>query len=121
MKKTVDIFDLLGPEAAKPIDDLGYSFLKSQGYNVTGAAKSHKRRARLKDALEKRGETLYHRGAIDEECGSILVWFELYRGDTRIAKSIGIKFMQKERENVGDGREDKEGQERPQKNTGVRA
>ena len=110
MKKEIDIFDLLPPEANKAIDKLGYSFLNSQGYNVTGATKSYKRRSRLKDALKKRGQELRYRSTIDKEQKSILVWFELYKGEERIAVSQGIKFLPKERE--ADGAE--QNQERPQ-------
>lgn len=105
MKKEIDIFDLLPPEANKAIDELGYSFLNSQGYNVTGATKSYKRRARLKDALKKRGQELRYRSAIDKEQKSILVWFELYRSGKRIAVSQGIKILQREEKN-GERRED---------------
>ena len=105
MKKEIDIFDLLPPEAAKPIDELGYSFLKSQGYDVSGVKKSYKRRSRLRQAMKKRGEELGYRAAIDEETRGILIWFELYRGGERVAVSQGIKFLPKrEREVNGEGR-----------------
>lgn len=110
MKKEIDIFDLLPPEANKAIDKLGYDFLKSRGYNVKGVAKSYKRRARLKDAMKKRGEELRYRDVIDKEQKSIIIWFELYRDYELIARSQGIKFIQKERDDY----DAEQNQERPQ-------
>ena len=96
MKKEIDIFDLLPPEASKSVDELGYSFLKSQGYNVVGVGKSYKRRSRLKQAMKKRGEELGYLAAIDKETRGVLVWFELYRGGEKIAVSRGLKFLPRE-------------------------
>lgn len=112
MKKAIDIFDLLPSDAAKPIDELGYSFLKSRGYDVSGVSKSYKRRSRLKDAMKKRGEELRYCGAVNQETKGILVWFELYKGEERIAVSQGIKFLPKDAKEVTNG--DEQNQERPQ-------
>lgn len=101
---SVDIFSLLPKEAHAAIDAHGYEFLKMQGYDVRGVKKSYKRRARLKDALKKRGEELRHCAAIDSDTKAILVWFVLYREEI-IARSTGLKFIQREGDN-GEGRED---------------
>lgn len=109
--KKIDIFDILPHETHAAIDKLGYDFLKSQNYKVAGVAKSYKLRARLKEAMEKRGEELRYCSAIDREENVILVWFELYRGEERIARSSNIKIVMKRGEDNGEGRENSSGQE----------
>lgn len=104
--KKIDIFDILPPETHAAIDKLGYDFLKSHNYKTTGVAKSYKRRARLKEAMKKRGEELGCCSAIDPEQNIILLWFELYRGEERIARSSNIKIVMKRGEDNGEGRKD---------------
>ena len=48
-KKEVDIFDILPPEAFAAIDELGYNFLKEQGYDTEGAADSEEKRKEIKN------------------------------------------------------------------------
>ena len=98
MKREVEIFDMLPSEVMKKLDEDGYSLLRAHGYDTSGAAKSYKRRARLKTAMKKRGEELRYCSAVERESKSILIWFELYKGEERIAKSRGIKIMCKETE-----------------------
>lgn len=93
MKREVEIFEFLPEEVSKNLDEVGYSFLKSQGYNTAGVTKSYKRRARLKRDMKNRGEELRYYYAVDKETKSIFIWFELYKGEERIAKSQGIKFI----------------------------
>lgn len=94
-KKVVDIFDLLPPEAFAGIDNLGYSFLKEHGYDVEGAAESEEKRKEIKKALKENGEELRYFGAFDRDTGAILIWYELYKGDLKIASSQGLKFLPK--------------------------
>lgn len=97
-KKEVDIFDILPPEAFAAIDELGYNFLKEQGYDTEGAADSEEKRKEIKKALKKDGKELFYRGAVDKETKAILVWYEIEAEGKCIARSQGIKFVQKSKE-----------------------
>lgn len=114
-KKVIDVFDILPSEAFEQIDQLGYRFLKEQGYDVEGATESEARRKELKKELSSNGEELLYSGAFDKETGAVLVWFELHRNKKKAAISQGLKFLPKptEGENDGEGREDLESQEGP--------
>lgn len=92
-KKKIDILDFLPEEGMKAFDKLGYDFLAANGYNVEGAIESEKRRFEIKKELEKNGETLFYRGAVDKETQNILVWYELKAKAGTIKRSNGIKFM----------------------------
>lgn len=102
-KKTIDILDFLPEEGMRAFDKLGYDFLAENGYNVEGATKSEKRRFEIKKELEKNGEALFYRGAVDKETQNILVWYELQKKDGTIKRSNGIKFMPKK---VEEGRDE---------------
>lgn len=109
--RKIEIFDLLPEEAMKAIDNLGYKFLESRGYDTTRAAESKSQMTKLKKALRVNGEELRYAAAIEKETKAILIWFELYRGKERVATSEGIKFMPKPSEGGGNGSES--GEERP--------
>lgn len=100
-KKEVDIFDILPPEALAAIDELGYNFLKEQGYDTEGAADSEEKRKEIKKALAKDGKNLFYRGAVDPETKAILVWYEIEVKGKCVAKSMGIKFLPKPKEEGG--------------------
>ena len=114
-KRTIDIFDLLPPEAFVQIDELGYNFLKEHGYDVEGAIESEEKRKEIKKALKANGEELRYSGAFNDETRAILIWYELYRGQEKVATSLGLKFLPKPSEGGenGEGGEDSENQERP--------
>ena len=97
-KRELDVFDLLPSEAFRSIDELGFSFLSERGYDTTDAIESEEKRMELKTALEANGEELRYFGAFDNETGAILVWYELYRGEERLAVSRGLKFLPREKE-----------------------
>lgn len=101
-KKEVDIFDILPKEAFAAIDELGYNFLKAQGYDTEGAADSEAKRKEIKKALTKDGKKLFYRGATDKETGAILVWYEIESEGKCVARSQGIKFVQKPKEGGND-------------------
>lgn len=103
-KKTIDILDLLPQEAIVAIDNLGYEFLKEQGYDTEGAAGSKAKRAELKKKLSEEGKALYYRGATDKETGIILVWYELEFESNCVARSQGIKFVPKPSEGGKSGK-----------------
>lgn len=100
-KKEVDIFDILPPEAFAAIDELGYNFLKEQGYDTEGAADSEEKRKEIKKALAKDGKNLFYRGVVDPETKAILVWYEIEVKGKCVAKSMGIKFLPKPKEEGG--------------------
>lgn len=105
-KKEVDVLDILPQEAINAIDNLGYEFLKSQGYDTERAAESEAKRKEIKKALTKDGKKLFYRGATDKETGAILVWYELESEGKCVARSQGIKFIPKKKEENGAGRKD---------------
>ena len=96
--REIDVFDLLPAEAFPQIDELGFSFLSERGYDVEGATTSEEKRLELRAALEANGEELRYFGAFDKDTGAILVWYELYRGEERLAVSRGLKFLPKDKE-----------------------
>ena len=49
--RKIEIFDLLPEEAMKAIDNLGYKFLESRGYDTARAAESKSQMTKLKKAL----------------------------------------------------------------------
>lgn len=114
MKKTetktrkIEIFDLLPKEAIEQIDKLGYEFLKANGYDTDGAIKSDEKRRALKKSLQKDGKKLVYFSMIDKQTKAILFWFELHKGEEKIATSKGLKFLP--REGVENGK--RENQER---------
>ncbi len=113
-KRKMDILDVLPPEAIKAVDELGYKFLASRGYDTEGAIESKEKRKELKEALKTNGEVLQYVGGFNKEDKTILVFFEILKDGKRIATSEGIKFIP----NVsggedGEGREDRESQKRP--------
>lgn len=101
-KKELDILDILPPEAIRAIDNLGYTFLKSQGYDTEGAAESEAKRKEIKKALKKDGKELFYRGAVDKETKAILFWYEVVAEGKCVARSQGIKFFQKPKEGGDD-------------------
>lgn len=109
MAKKIDIFDLLPEEANKQVDEIGYGFLKENGYDVEGAIESKEKQAEIKKALAKDGKRLTYFSMIDKDTKAILIWFELYQGKERIATSKGIKFLPLE----GGQNGERENQERP--------
>ena len=100
-KKEMDILDILPKEAIEAIDRLGYDFLKAQGYDTEGAADSEEKRKEIKKALAKDGKNLFYRGAVDSETKAILVWYEIEVKGKCVAKSMGIKFLPKPKEEGG--------------------
>lgn len=94
-KRTIDIFDLLPPEAFVQIDELGYNFLKEHGYNTEGAIDSGEKRKDLKSELKARDEELRYFGTFDKKTKAILVWFELYKRNEKVSTSQGLKFLPK--------------------------
>lgn len=114
-KREITIFDLLPPEAFIQIDELGYNFLAERGYNTEGAMDSNEKRKELKADLKKNGEELRYSGAFDKETKAILVWFEIYKNNEKVATSQGLKFLPRTSEGGenGEGREDRENQARP--------
>jgi hypothetical protein len=111
MAKEIDILDILPAEAIQKVDALGYSFLQERGYDADGAVNDVRKRSKLKKALKRNNEELRYTGAIDSQQGAILVWFELFKNNELLAKSKGIKFIQRVNENE-QGRENFEGQTR---------
>ena len=89
-KKEVDIFDILPPEAFAAIDELGYNFLKEQGYDTEGTAAYEGKRKEIKKALAKDGKNLFYRGAVDPEPKAILVWYEIEVMAKCVEKMLGI-------------------------------
>lgn len=98
-KRRVDILDLIPAEATEAVDKAGYTFLAKRGYDAMEAATSDEKRAALAEEMKRRGEVLRYAGAVDSEQGAILVWFELWRGRRRIARSVGLKLVQRRAEN----------------------
>lgn len=81
----------------KQIDEIGYSFLFSQGYKTEGAMQSSTVRKQIKQEMKKRGEELRLCRAIKKD-GRILIWFQLHNlGDASDAKpkatSRGLKLI----------------------------
>lgn len=101
-KKELDVLDILPQEAINAIDNLGYEFLKAQGYDAEGAADSEEKRKEIKKALAKDGKNLFYRGMVDPETKAILVWYEIEIKGKCVAKSGGIKFLPKPKEGGGD-------------------
>lgn len=97
-KKELDVLDILPQEAINAIDNLGYEFLKSQGYDTEGAIESEAKRKEIRKALTKDGKKLFYRGATERETGAILVWYEIEVQGKCVARSRGIKFFQKPKE-----------------------
>lgn len=93
--KKIDVLDILPEEAIKKVDELGYKFLSEQGYNTKYAEKSEKERTKIIRKLEREGKELVYSGAVDGATGSILVWFELRKEGKVVARSEGIKFIQR--------------------------
>ena len=91
-----DVFDLLGAEAAPMIDDLGYDFLESQGYEAKRARKYSDARDKLRKRLRKDRAELRYYTMIDREDGAILFWYAFFKKGRRVAVSKSIKFMRKE-------------------------
>lgn len=94
----MEIFDILTKEVNEKFDKMGYDLLKSQGYDVAGARKSHKRLLRLKRVMEKRGEELTYKSMRNTETGDLLLWYELVRpradgSSELIAKSEVLKVV----------------------------
>ena len=95
MGRRIDILDLLPEEAIKAIDELGYKFLASRGYDTEGAIESKEVRNKLKEELKANGEKLQYVGGINKENKTILVFFEIIKEGKRIATSEGIKLIPK--------------------------
>ena len=104
MAKKIDVFDLLPQEAIEKIDDMGYEFLKENGYNVDGAKDSPAKQKEIKANLKKDGKSLIYFSMIDKETKAILFWFELCKGKKTLATSKGIKFLPREEEENGQGK-----------------
>ena len=100
-KKQIDIFDILTPEANRAVDELGYSFLQENGYDTTEAINSPSKREEIKKAMEANGDELHYHSAINSDTKAILVWFEIHREGKQIARSRGLKFVQKGDDNNG--------------------
>lgn len=114
-KRKMDILDILPPEAIKAVDELGYKFLSSRGYDAEGAMESKEKRKEIKKALKANGETLQYVGCIDKENKIILVFYEIIKDGKRIATSEGLKFVPTipEGGQSGEGRENLASEERP--------
>lgn len=93
--RKIDILDLVPEEASQKVDDLAYNFLAEQGYNTLGARDSEKVQKALQAEMRRRGERLEHHGLVNRESKAILIWFELYNGKVRKARSKGLKLMAK--------------------------
>ena len=100
-KREIDILDILPQEAIEEVDKLGYAFLAEQGFDTDGAAESASKRTKLKRELAKQGKNLFYRGAVDPETKAILVWYEIEVKGKCVAKSMGIKFLPKPKEEGG--------------------
>lgn len=112
-KKRVDIMDILPEEAIAKVDELGYSFLQTMGYDTEGAIESKEKRSELKKTMKKNGDELLYAGAVDKNQEAILIWYELWNNGKRKAVSQGLKLVQQPREGGEDGaRENSENQER---------
>ncbi len=90
----LDVIATFGSDAVQKVDDLGYELLASCGYNVKCAKTDSKKREKIRRAMKRRGETLFHHGTIDDN-GTLLFWYTLKRGHETVAKSPGIKFVMK--------------------------
>ena len=91
-----DVFDVLGAEAAPMIDDLGYEFLESQGYEAKKARRYSDARDKLRKRLKKDRAELRYYTMVDREDGAILFWYAFFKKGRRVAVSKSIKFMRKE-------------------------
>lgn len=108
-KKRHDIMDLVmlaGAKAVKAVDELGWSFLAAQGYDVTGwdgedenAAKTVQKR--VIEEMQARGENLVYHGVIDNEAPRFAIWYALRRGKKEIAKSAPLQFVQRPQKEGG--------------------
>lgn len=99
----MDLVTLAGPEAVRQVDELGYSFLAAQGYDVVGwdsedEVTAREARERIMAALEVRGEWLVYHGGIDDTAPRFAFWYTLRRGRRQIAASRVILFKQKPKE-----------------------
>lgn len=92
-KKKVDVLDILPPEAMAAADKQAYAFLCEHGYDAEGAEGDEGKRKALMAELSRRGECIKYSGMFDPEAGKILVWFHLWRGKKRIARSKGYTFI----------------------------
>lgn len=90
-----DIFDILGEEATQQINELGFSFLAEQGYDVAGAVESYDRAREIRHIIKARGQELRYRVLANAENGAVLFWYELYEGKDIVARSKGLKFVGK--------------------------
>lgn len=100
-KKKIEIWDLLPPEANRAIDELGYSFLAENGYDVANASTSKAKLQALKDAMKAKKEELRHVAFIDSEANKILFSFRLHRCGICVKKSKALQFVL-----VSEGEED---------------
>ena len=50
--------DILPEEAIAKVDELGYSFLQTMGYDTEGAIESKEKRSELKKTMKKNGDEL---------------------------------------------------------------
>lgn len=91
-----DVFDILGAEAAPMIDDLGYEFLESQGYEAKKARRYSDARDKLRKRLKKDRAELRYYTMVDREDGAILFWYAFFKKGRQVAVSKAIKFMRKE-------------------------
>ena len=91
-----DVFDVLGAEAAPMIDDLGYEFPESQGYEAKKARRYSDARDKLRKRLKKDRAELRYYTMVDREDGAILFWYAFFKKGRRVAVSKSIKFMRKE-------------------------
>lgn len=83
----------LHKEAAGKIDELGYSFLESCGYETKKARKyPNERKALLKKLNADRAELRVNH-KIDYEKGSIFFWYTFFKGGRKLAESDAIEFL----------------------------
>jgi hypothetical protein len=99
-----DILDLLPEKELSIIEQAAYDLLHKHGYNVRGARKDGRVRARLKRALERRGHELVYLCAEGEERGVYKLSFALRAIDGDVidrSKTFRVVFGGRNHEDAG--------------------
>lgn len=108
-KRKVSVLDYVTEEMSNKIDDIGYEFLKSLGYDTEGDRATYSFTNKIKRQLKEHKHALLYQGAYNDK-GEMLVYFQIAELGTEKSKtpkilftSQGIKFVPKRKDGGANG------------------
>lgn len=108
-KRKANIFDYVTEEMSNKIDDIGYDFLKSLGYDTEGDRNTYSYSNKIKRQLKEHNHALLYQGAFNNK-GEMLIYFQIAELGTEKSKtpkilftSQGIKFVPRRKDGGANG------------------